>query len=333
MTELSRRASLARRARDYVDALLAPLDRLLEARDLARQRMVDLVRERYETLGHARLFLYVKRLPGTRIPRGLYWGTAFPSGGGPPLDSLAPPRYLIRHIPGRMTGSLIRRVAADHRHREIYFDFDRRRLALNRVHADASRALDRVRKILRAVPPGHEAASPLPDLARIPDLHPEAGPILELARPFLAALLNLDARLIDLRDRYAERPVQPLYALRLVEDADRMNGHLAWLVLLHPPLSVRMTDREMRRCRIPKSLRKRFAPFEAERAWLARMRRHLTDRLGLVTRVLRRATKEVERDLELSLGESGQEPAASAAVIPLPRCGTRLTRGAGIVQD
>jgi hypothetical protein len=90
------------------------------------------------TVGWCRLVLYRKRRNGAPTS-ALYWGRAFdvPTANGP--------LRLREHLRGRrLSGRAIFHVARRWREREVFFDFDRKRRALNARHARLAHALQRI---------------------------------------------------------------------------------------------------------------------------------------------------------------------------------------------
>ena len=123
--------------------------------------MEILAREFRAALAPTSLVLFIKRRPD-RGPCSLHWGRGF---------KFAMPDGTIRtfrkHLTGRLTGRRIYQIGRRYGDKELYFDFDRRRLKLNHQHAKHAHALDLSRRSLKRLAgrAGGPSDSPFPSVA------------------------------------------------------------------------------------------------------------------------------------------------------------------------
>ena len=100
------------------------------------ERMLILQGEYRVAIGPCRLLLYVRK-DREKVARGLYWGKLNK------VEKDGQIRRLITHLPGRLRSGSIYFVAMRSSQRELFWDFDRRRLALNEERNRSSLALSR----------------------------------------------------------------------------------------------------------------------------------------------------------------------------------------------
>lgn len=137
----------------YLSAAIAALRELLAEVEHRMERLA----EQYSALvGRCRLVLYLKR-DRERRPQALYWGRAFRR------ETLDGTQRLRAHLRGKLTSRTIFLVSYRWSERELFFDFDRRRLVLNRAHGRVATALGRVKLALTRVhlPPAADTSDDL----------------------------------------------------------------------------------------------------------------------------------------------------------------------------
>lgn len=136
-------SSVEARARLHFQSITKALGALEAALLDVEAEMEILAREFRAALAPTGLVLFVKRRPDRR-PCSLHWGRGFkfamPDGTN---------RTFRKHLTGRLTGGRIYQIRRRYGDKELYFDFDRRRLKLNRRHARLAHALDLSRRSLK----------------------------------------------------------------------------------------------------------------------------------------------------------------------------------------
>ena len=135
--------SVEARASRHFEAIRRALGTLEGALLEVEEEMEILSREFRAALAPTSLVLFVKRRRDRR-PSSLHWGRGFkfqmPDGTI---------RNYRKHLSGRLTSKWVFLIARRWSDREIYFDFDRRRLKLNRRHIKLARDLDLSRRSLK----------------------------------------------------------------------------------------------------------------------------------------------------------------------------------------
>ena len=153
--------SVEARARFHFRSITRALGVLEAALLDVEAEMEILAREFRAALAPTSLVLFVKRRSDRR-PCSLHWGRGF---------KFAMPDGTVRtfrkHLTGRLTGGRIYQIGRRFGDKELYFDFDRRRLKLNRRHAKLARALDLSRRSLKRLAgrAGGPSDSPFPSVA------------------------------------------------------------------------------------------------------------------------------------------------------------------------
>jgi hypothetical protein len=154
-------SSVEARARFHFRSITRALGVLESALLDVEAEMEILAREFRAALAPTSLVLFIKRRPDRR-PCSLHWGRGFKFAM--PDGTI---RSLRKHLTGRLTGGRIYHIGRRYGDKELYFDFDRRRLKLNRRHAKLAHALDLSRRSLKRLAgrAGGPPDSPFPSIA------------------------------------------------------------------------------------------------------------------------------------------------------------------------
>ena len=138
---LTAHSSIWARARSHFAAMAAVIGGLREALREVGERMLLLQDDYREMIGRCRLLLYVRK-DREGVPRGLYWGKLNK------VEKDGQIRRLITHLPGRLSRGSIYWIALRSADRELFWDFDRQRLALNEERSRSAFAISRAGRSL-----------------------------------------------------------------------------------------------------------------------------------------------------------------------------------------
>lgn len=187
---------MAERAAWHFGRLGQALGGLRERLLAVENAMETLAREYRARFAPCRLVLFVKRRPDRR-PTGLHWGRTFK------LPGPDGPHGVRKHLGGRLTGRRIFAIALRWRERDVFFDFDRRRLVLNRDHARLARALVRSARSLIRLTADSDIIYPAPPSAA------PAWPKVEAAWRAAWGCAALETKMIEFVRRSRTSPLFP----------------------------------------------------------------------------------------------------------------------------
>ena len=129
------------RARSHFAAMKAVIEGLRETLWEVGERMLLLQADYRAAIGPCRLLLYVRK-DREGVPRGLYRGKLIK------VEKDGQIRKLIVHLPGRLRSTSIFQIGLRWGDRELFRDFDRKRLALNEDRSRCTHALSRAARSL-----------------------------------------------------------------------------------------------------------------------------------------------------------------------------------------
>jgi hypothetical protein len=276
-----------------------------------RVEMDGLALEYRNEFGGSRLVLYPKKRPKKEHLRALYWGVFCrpPKEESRLFATLKKPRWTM-HIAGGLTHSHIFQAGADIHRKAEFLEVDRRAGALNDAFHIVTGALQSVRATLEAR--RDRRAWECGDLdAQAPEVSLELLPPLQSALGagwfMLLRMASAEVELLSLAERYRAEPAYPPLKLTFSCDLDHPYGRLWWKYHRGRIFSwegggpqENLTDRWMRKARIPSENRRLLAPHERERRRMVRVHKKYTNPLSRIRRRAGQAITQAEKLLALS---------------------------------
>lgn len=276
-----------------------------------RVEMDGLALEYSKEFRGSRLVLYPKKRRKKQHLRALYWGVFCrpPKEGSRLLAGLKKTRWTT-HIAGGLTHSHIYLAGADMHRKAEFLEVDRRAEALNDAFHTVTGALQSVRATLEAR--RDRRAWECGDLdAQAPDVSLELLPPLQSALGaawfMLLRMASAEVELVSLAECYRDEPAYVPLRLTFSRDPDHPYGRLWWTYYGgrltgwdgRGPQE-KLTDRWMRKARIPSENRRLLAPHERERRRMVRVHKKYTKPLSRIRRRAGQAIIQAEKLLALS---------------------------------
>jgi hypothetical protein len=302
-----RETFITEHAKDRFERLEKTLQKLKDAKFRISGEMEDLLLEWRRSFIGWRLHLYKKTRRGCDDPVALYWG----SFCKPPKERYGPygknPRWR-KHLKGKLDHASIFKHGADISQEGLVLDFERRAAELNSQFHSVAKALQSAGATYSSW--AHRRDWECGDLEFqappvLRDLPPQLQSVLGAAWPLFLRMDSLESMRWVLAAQYEADPVWRDLKLVYLRDKKHPYGWLGWRYLGRPLVSIHeggpggvsienLTDRWMRRHRVPHALRPGIAAYEKERRRLTTLHKRYKEPLFRVNRCAGQALARVK---------------------------------------